>query len=161
VRLGLSVSRTMMPSLQSMTVIGSGFAEETNPVALVIGPTGVGISGNLQNLYVADTLNNRIAAIPDPIFRTTSAGTGATVSRGGSLNGPLGLEISPGGDILAANGGNGYMVTTTPDGNQISKVLLDSTGDPPGAGALFGLVPVAGQGLYYVDDNTNTLNLYN
>jgi len=161
VRLGLSVSSKTMPSLQSMTVIGSGFAEETNSVALVIGPTGVGIAGNLQNLYVADTLNNRIAAIPDPIFRTTSAGTGATVSQGGSLNGPLGLEISPGGDILAANGGNGYMVTTTPDGNQISKVLLDSTGDPPGAGALFGLVPVAGQGLYYVDDNTNTLNLYN
>jgi hypothetical protein len=160
VRLTLNASPKMMPSLQSMTVIGSGFAERTDPAALVIGPTGAGISGNLQTLYVADSLNNRIVAIPDPIFRTTSAGTGATVSQGGSLNDPLGLAISPGGDILTVNGNNGYMVTTTPDGNQISKQLLDGSGSPPGAGALFGLVPVAGQGLYYVDDATNTLNLF-
>ena len=52
------------------------------------------------------------------------------------------------------------MVTTTPDGNQVSKQLLDNNGNPPGAGALFGLVPVVGQGLYYVDDATNTLNLF-
>lgn len=160
VRMTLSVPPKMMPSLQSMTVIGSGFAERTDPAALVIGPTGAGISGNLQTLYVADSLNNRLAAIPDPIFRTTSAGTGATVSQGGSLNDPLGLTISPGGDILTANGNNGYMVTTTPDGNQISKQLLDDSGSPPGAGALFGLIPVTGQGLYYVDDATNTLNLF-
>jgi hypothetical protein len=160
VRLTLNVTRANMPSLQSMTVIGSGFAERTDPAALVIGPTGLGISGNADTAYVADSLNNRIAAIPDPLFRTTSAGIGATVSQGGSLNDPLGLTISPGGDILTVNGNNGYMVTTTPDGDQISKQLLDSSGNPPGAGALFGLVPVAGQGLYYVDDATNTLNLF-
>jgi hypothetical protein len=160
VRLALNVTRATMPSLQSMTVIGSGFAERTDPAALVIGPTGLGISGNEDTVYVADSLNNRIAAIPDPLFRTTSAGTGATVSQGGSLNDPLGLTISPGGDILTVNGNNGYLVTTTPDGNQISKQLLDSSGNPPGAGALFGLTPVTGQGLYYVDDATNTLNLF-
>jgi len=160
VRLTLNVTRATMPSLQSMTVIGSGFAERTDPAALVIGPTGLGISGNADTVYVADSLNNRITAIPDPLFRTTSAGIGATVSQGGSLNDPLGLTISPGGDILTVNGNNGYLVTTTPDGNQISKQLLDSSGNPPGAGALFGLVPVAGQGLYYVDDATNTLNLF-
>jgi hypothetical protein len=159
-RLTLNVTRTTMPSLQAMTVIGSGFAERTDPAALVIGPTGLGVSGNAETVYVADSLNNRIAAIPDPVFRTTTAGTGATVSQGGSFNDPLGLTISPGGDILTVNGNNGYMVTTTPDGNQISKQLLDSNGNPPGAGALFGLVPVVGQGLYYVDDATNTLNLF-
>jgi hypothetical protein len=37
---------------------------------------------------------------------------------------------------------------------------LDSSGNPPGAGALFGLVVVQGQGLYFVDDATNTLNLF-
>ena len=160
VRLTLNVTRKTMPSLQAMTVIGSGFAERTDPAALVIGPTGLGVSGNADTVYVADSLNNRIAAIPNPVFRTTSAGTGATVSQGGSLNDPLGLAISPGGDILTVNGNNGYLVTTTPDGNQISKQLLDSSGNPPGAGALFGLVPVVGQGLYYVDDATNTLNLF-
>jgi hypothetical protein len=161
VRLTLSVTQTTMPSLQSMTVIGSGFAERTDPAALVIGPTGLGITADSSMLYVADSLNNRIAAIPDPVFRATSGGIGATVSQGGSLNDPLGLTVSPGGNILTVNGNNGYLVTTTPDGNQISKTLLDSSGNPPGAGALFGLVPVPGQGLYYVDDATNTLNLFN
>jgi hypothetical protein len=50
-------------------------------------------------------------------------------------------------------------VETTRDGNQISKVLLDSSGSPPGAGALFGLIDQPNVGIYYVDDATNTLNL--
>jgi len=150
-----------MPSLQSITVIGSGFAERTDPVALVIGPTGVGLSGNGNLLYVADSLNNRIAAIPDPVFRVTSAGVGATLTKGGSLNDPLGLTVSPEGNVLTVNGNNGYLVITTPNGDQISKTLLDSSGTPPGNGALFGLVLVPGQGLYYVDDATNTMNLFN
>ncbi len=160
VRLTLNVTRASMPSLQSMTVIGSGLAEETNPAALVIGPTGLALNADASLLYVADSLKNRIAAIPDPVFRDTSAGTGATVSQGGGLNDPLGLAVDANGNILAANGNNGFLVTITPDGNQISKQLLDDNGTPPGAGALFGLVPVAGQGLYYVDDATNTLNLF-
>jgi hypothetical protein len=161
VRLTLDTTTNNMPSLQSITVIGSGFAERTDPAALVIGPTGLGYSASSNTLYVADSLNNRVAAIPDPVFRATSAGIGATVSQGGSLNDPLGLTVSPAGNILTVNGNNGYLVTTTPDGNQISKTLLDSSGNPPGAGALFGLIPVPGQGLYYVDDATNTLNLFN
>ena len=51
------------------------------------------------------------------------------------------------------------MVPTTPDGLQVAKTLLDSSGSPPGAGALFGLVTI-GQSVYYVDDATNTLNLF-
>jgi len=51
------------------------------------------------------------------------------------------------------------MVQTTPDGFQVSKNLLDSTGTPPGNGALFGLVTVGGS-VYYVDDASNTLNLF-
>ena len=160
VRLTLNVTHAKMPSLQSMMVIGSGFAERTDPAALVIGPTGLGMSANADTVYVADSLNNRVTAIPDPMVRATSAGIGATVSQGGSLNDPLGVTISPNGNILTVNGNNGYLVTTTPDGNQLSRQLLDSSGTPPGAGALFGLVPVAGQGLYYVDDVTNTLNLF-
>jgi DNA-binding beta-propeller fold protein YncE len=121
----------------------------------LIGPTGVGLSQNGDTLYVADSLNNRIAAIPDPVFRATSAGIGATVTQGGSLNDPLGLTVLPGGKILTMNGNNGFMVETTSDGNQINRALLDSSGNPPGAGALFGLVFAPGQGLYYVDDATN------
>ena len=40
----------------------------------------------------------------------------------------------------------------------VSMNLLDSSGSPPGNGALFGVVSV-GNSVYYVDDATNTLNL--
>jgi hypothetical protein len=160
VRLTLNGLETAMPFLQSMTVVGAGFPERTDPAALVIGPTGVDLSPGSDLLYVADSLSNRVAAIPDPVSRVTSAGIGATVTQGGSLNDPLGLAVSQAGNILTVNGNNGFLVETTPNGQQTFKILLDSSGNPPGAGALFGLVPVAGQGLYYVDDATNTLNLF-
>jgi len=148
------------PELQAITVIGSGFSERTDPAALVIGPTGLGLSTDADLLYVADSLNNRITAIPDPVFRDTSAGAGATLTQGGSLNDPLGLTVAHDGNILTVNGNNGFLVITTPNGDQVFKKLLDSSGTPPGSGALFGLVPVPGRGLYYVDDATNTLNLF-
>jgi hypothetical protein len=148
------------PELQAITVIGSGFSERTDPAALVIGPTGVGLSPGGDLLYVADSLNNRITAIPDPLFRDTSAGTGATVTQGGSLNDPLGLTVAQDGVILTVDGDDGFLVLTTPNGDQVFKKLLDSSGTPPGNGALFGLVPAPGHGLFYVDDATNTLNLF-
>jgi hypothetical protein len=75
------------------------------------------------------------------------------------LNDPLGLIVANTGDIFTVNGNNGLLVETTPAGNQIFWPYLDNSGNPPGAGALFGLV-VSGKGLYYVDDATNTLNLF-
>jgi len=159
VRLALDGLHGKMPILDSITVIGSGFPERTDPAALIIGPTGLGLNASADLLYVADSLNNRVAAIPDPVFRATSAGIGATLTQGGGLNDPLGLTLSPDGLILTVNGNNGLLVETTPDGDQIGQTFLDSSGNPPGAGALFGLVPV-GNGLYYVDDATNTLNLF-
>ncbi len=160
VRLNINVTPNSPPSLQSITAIGSGFSERTDPAALVIGPTGLGLDAKAATLYVADSLNNRIAAIPNPVTRVTSGGTGATVSQGGGLNDPLGLMVGPNGNILSVNGNNGYMIQTTPNGQQVQKVLLDNTGDPPGAGALFGLVGLSGVGTYYVDDASNTLNLF-
>jgi hypothetical protein len=161
VRLTLNIDHGSMPSLQSITVIGSGFPERTDPAALVIGPTGLGLDAIGDTLYVADSLSNRVAAIPLPLFRVSSAGTGATVTQGGSLNDPLGLTVGPAGNILTVNGNNGLLVVTTPDGQQIRTSLLDNTGNPPGAGALFGLIAVPDVGIYYVDDASNTLNLFN
>jgi len=160
VRLTLNVDRGSMPSLQSITVIGSGFPERSDPAALVIGPTGLGLDAQGDTLYVADSLSNRVAAIPLPLFRVSSAGTGATVTQGGSLNDPLGLTVGPAGNILTVNGNNGLLVVTSPDGQQIRTSLLDNTGNPPGAGALFGLIVLPDGGIYYVDDASNTLNLF-
>lgn len=176
VRIDIGVSEKTMPWIESMTVVGSGFAERTDPVALVIGPTGLGLShdcdsdpddctgnGNSSHpepvLYVADTLNNRVAVIPDAVTRSNSAGTGVTLTKGGSLNGPLGLTVAEGGHILTVNGGDGFITEITPEGVQIAKTLLDSTGTPPGVGALFGLIFEPGHGVIFVDDNTSTLNL--
>ena len=161
-RLVIKIPAFGLPFIRFDTTIGSGFPERTDPAALVIGPTGVGLGPN-GILYVADTLDSRIAGIPNPVFRVFSDGPGFTVSRGHHLNGELGLVIAPNGDILTVNSGNGKLVETTPFGFQVATRQLDSTvvmGSPPGAGALFGLAVKPGhRAVYYVDDATNTLNL--
>src|SRR3974390_3077356 len=160
VRIRLTVSAGSPPSVKSLIVIGSEFSERTDAAALVIGPTGGGLGKNKKTLYVADSLNNRITAIADPLTRHSSDHTGSTLSSGGSLNDPLGLTLAVNGNILTTNGNDGYLVKTTAKGVQKSKTLLDNTGNPPGAGTLFGLVDVPGKGVYFVDDGSNTLNLF-
>ena len=160
VRILLAVFDDDKPKVFQSTVIGSGFAERTDPAALVIGPTGVAFAILRGTLYVSDSLNNRIAAIPNALFRMNSAGTGKTVSKDGSLNDPLGMTLTPNGHILTANGNDGNLVETEPDGKQVFVKLVDNTGGPPpGAGTLFGLTVVDGIGVYSVDDGSNTLNL--
>jgi hypothetical protein len=159
VRIDLRIGSAGSPAEVSRTVIGSGFAERTDPAALVIGPTGVGLGAG-GTLFVADSLNSRVAAIPDAVSRRGSAGTGRDVSMAGALNDPLGLTVAPNGDILTVDGADGNLVETTPHGGQVAVRQLDSSGSPPGAGALFGLVVTpSGRGLYFVDDATNTLQL--
>ncbi|MFI5273821.1 MAG: hypothetical protein ACHQ4H_12380 [Ktedonobacterales bacterium] len=145
-----------VPRVEDVTVIGSGFGERTDPAALVIGPTGVGL-GRDGTLYVADSLANRIAAIPNATQRDDSAGTGRNVSTGGALNDPLGLAIAPNGDVLSVNGNDGNIVETTAHGAQVAVKTLDSQ---IGAGTLFGLaIAPNARGVIFVDDGVNTLNL--
>ena len=147
------------PTASHFTVVGSGFSERTDPNALVIGPTGVGLGSN-GRLYVADTLSNRIASIPDAMTRDSSDGSGEDVTTGQMLNNPLGLAIAPNGDILTVNAGDGFIVETTRAGAQVASKLLDNSGSPPGSGALFGLaIQPGGHGVYFVDDATNQLDL--
>jgi hypothetical protein len=162
-RLHLVITGGSPPRLAETTRIGSDFAERTDPAALVVGPTGVGLGAD-GTLYVADTVNSRIAAIPDAVGRNDSAGDGTTVNQGGALKGPLGLAIAPGGDILTTNGVNGKIVETTPSGKQAATAILDNSvvqGAPNGNGTLFGLaVAPGGAGVYFVDDGTNQLNFF-
>ncbi len=174
VRVNLRVSETKMPVLESLTVVGTGFPERTDPAALVIGPTGLGLSpfcqgeenecefrspGNEPVLYVADSLNNRVVVITNPLTRTTPSAAGMVLSSGGSLNDPLGLTVAPNGHILVVNGNDGFITEITARGAQIASKLIDNNGNPPGAGALFGVIFDQENGVVFVDDATNTLNL--
>ncbi len=151
-----------MPRVESETVIASGFGERTDPNALIIGPTGVGLSNNGDILYVADTEGNRITAVPAPLALPGPLfGAGFTVSRDNGLQNPLGLAVAPNGDVVTVNSNDGNAVETTPFGVQVATVPLDTSpaSPAPGAGTLFGLaVAPHGSGLYFVDDGTNTLN---
>jgi hypothetical protein len=160
VRLLLSIPDGRTPMLLDSTVVASGFPERTDPAALVIGPTGVAFDGDTGILYVADSLDNRIAAIPNALFRWQSAGRGFTLSKGGALNDPLGLALAPDHHVLAANGDDGNIVEMNPfTGKQVAVKLVDDMGGPPpGNGALFGLVAVS-DGVYFVDDDLNNFNL--
>lgn len=146
-----------IPQELQRTVIGSGFATRTDPAALVLGPTGVGLAAN-GTLYVADTLANRIAAIPKAALRFSTSGRGTTISAGSHLNQPLGVTIAPNGDILTVNGGDGNIVEISPVGAQVAWKTIDTSG--AGAGTLFGLaITPDNKGLYFVDDGDNTLDL--
>ncbi|HKV54152.1 MAG TPA: hypothetical protein VJN94_05855 [Candidatus Binataceae bacterium] len=161
VRIGLGVPPQnrvgLKPFILGENTIASAFPEKTDPVALIIGPTGVGL-GHDGTLYVADTFGNRIAAIPNALTRFNDAGAGVTVSTDDNLSGPLGLAVAPNRDILTVNAGDDNIVETTPSGSQVAVAPITSGG----GGSLFGLaVTPTENGIYFVDDSANTLNLFN
>jgi hypothetical protein len=161
VRLLLFIPPDGPPQIFDDTVIAKGFPERTDPVALVVGPTGAAFDDNSGTLYVADSVNNRIAAVPDALFRFFPSDGGFTVTANGDLSTPLGLSLTPDGRrLIAANGGNGYLVEIdTATGKQLSENLVDSTPPAPlGAGALFGLYATQ-NGVFFVDDDNNNFNL--
>jgi hypothetical protein len=157
VRLDVADQNGRPPVLLNATTIATGFGEELNSSALVLGPTGDALGQN-GVLYVADTVNNRIAAVPDASGRSFPMRFGFTLTSGGSLNQPLGLTIAPNGDILTVNGGDGNAVETNPFGQQVDTVTID----PLNAGGdLFGLaIAPRGHGVLFVDDGDNTLKLW-
>jgi hypothetical protein len=147
------------PLLLSAKTIATGFPEELNSSALVLGPTGDAISAN-GTLYVADTVGNRIAAVPNAPNREDAViGGGITVTSGGSLNAPLGMVLAPNGDVVTVNGNDPNAVETTPAGQQVDTVQLDPLGS---GGDLFGLTlpPNPHSGVLFVDDGDNTLKFF-
>ena len=156
VRIRLHVGNHGAPVVRSEDVIAEGFPERTDEAALVIGPTGLALSQDGSTLYVADTLDNRIAAVPGAMGRGKPiVEAGRTVTQGGFLNSPLGMTIAPNGDILTANAADGNIVETTPGGAQFPPF---DTG--AGGGGVFGLTVAPNlRGLYYVNDTENSLGL--
>ncbi len=157
VRIRLSSSAGRVPKVQSEQVVVDDIPWRDDKAALAIGPTGVALAKN-GTLYVADTLESRIIAVPDAMTRTKAlADKNITLTSGEHLNQPLGLILAPNGDILTTNAGDGKIVETTPAGQQIATAAGDAK---TGAGSLFGLATApGGRGLVYVDDGFNTLRL--
>ncbi len=152
--------RGATPRVLLSTVVADGLAVRTDPAALMIGPTGLALRPD-GILFVADTVNSRIAEIPGATFRfqPVNAGLpGATFSADPHLAGPLGLALAPNGDVLSVNAADNNLVELTPTGSLAGIRNLDAV-DPPG-GALFGLAVTTGPAaVFYVNDDANTLNV--
>ncbi len=155
-RIDLALSPSAPPTVTSSTIIGTDFPWKANKAALVLAPTGLALTLN-DTLFVDNTLNNTVSAIPNASTRTSAVTAKSTmVSKGGSLNAPLGMVLAPNGDLLIVNGNNGVITELTEAGTQVAKHTLVKGG----AGDLFGLaITPNGQGLYFVNDGTNTLAL--
>lgn len=161
-RLDLSLAPGKAPAVTRETVIGEGFGEQADKGVFVIGPTGLALGAD-GTLYVSDAIGNRITAIADAATRSSSAGTGREVTKDGLLKRPLALAMTPGGHLLVTNGLNGQVVEIDPQsGRQLGAQWIDAdkAQTPPGNGDLFGLaLTPEGDGLYYVEDDMNTLVL--
>jgi hypothetical protein len=159
-RIELSIPLGKPPVVLSKTVVASGFGQRASRDVFLIGPTGLAL-GPDNTLYVSDALENRIVAIPDATTRTSSAGTGREVTKGGLLHRPLAMLWLPNGHLLVCNAQNGQVVELDPvAGKQIYAQWVDANQaqSPPGNGDLFGMAMTPdGKGFYYVEDEMNTV----
>jgi hypothetical protein len=74
-RIRLQTEPGSPPKVLEEQVIANKIPWRNDPTALVIGPTGVALAQD-GTLYLADTLSNGIAAIPQALTRTTPVADG-------------------------------------------------------------------------------------
>jgi hypothetical protein len=178
-----------MPSVIETTIIGSGFPEENDPAALIIGPTGLGLAsgedeggdsqgGNSQsarhdhggggNSQGGDEGGNNTLYVADTVSSRIARIDGAS-HRHSSAG--IGVTVSTGGSlnmplglVIAPNGD--ILTVNAGDGNIVETTphgnqVATALLAPAGAGSLFGLAVVPnGSGIYFVDDSENQLNLF-
>jgi hypothetical protein len=149
--------------------IASEMNHRFDPAALVLGPSGLALDVPNDILYVANSADNTIYAIPSAlrIEPGNSVTPTAVYTDKQHLHGPLDLAMLPNGNLIVANSDG-----SNADPNQPSELVEFTTGgafvsqmsiDPNNGGA-FGLALTnLGSGLLRfaaVDDNTNSLTMW-
>ena len=76
------------------------------------GPTGLALDNN--NLYIADSGNNRIVVL------SFATGVATVLNPGGGLANPTGIAVDASGTIIVANTGAGNILQVTPSGTVFS-----------------------------------------
>ena len=147
------------------TGLGDNATTNALPVtgANAAGPQGFAYDATTGTLYVTDDANNSIYAIANAATATGPVVATKLPVMSGVLNVPENIVIDPvTGELFVANAGNNTLVGIDPaTGAFRGYAVLDHTAP----GALFGLAATTQATgastktvLYYVDDNTNTLN---
>lgn len=161
-RLNLAIAPGKPPAVTSQTVIASALPAQSDAGVFLIGPTGLALAPD-GTLYVSDAIGNRVIAIADAATRTNSAGQGREITKNNLLQRPLAMVLAPNNHLLVTNGLNGNIIEVDPATGQQTASLpadTDQAQSPPGSGDLFGLaLQPDGKGLYFVQDDVNTLVL--
>jgi len=170
VRLDLAVKADGTLTVQNAVIIASGYSHRTDPAALVLGPSGLFYDSARDLLYVANSADNTIYAVPDAGQLQSSNGIGTVIySDAVHLHGPLDLAMAPNGDLIVANsdGSNvdpnqpSELVEFTADGKFVAQFSVDKNN-----GGAFGIGLAAGaargQALRFaaVDDNASNLTIW-
>ncbi len=168
-RIDLNIPTNGNPTVQAMTQIASGYTVAPNAAAVVVGPTGLAYDADHDILYVASTADNEIFSIAHAKTRTSDAGMGTLVYQDNThLHGPLGLVLTPNGDLISAQGDAvnpdpsqpSELVEFTPAGQFVAQTPVDSTGLQGGA---FGVaLQKSGHQITFaaVDDSFNALEVW-
>ncbi|HXE71468.1 MAG TPA: hypothetical protein VNO81_02315 [Candidatus Nitrosotenuis sp.] len=141
-----------------------GWADGQGSEALFHGPMGLALDAD-GSLYVADFYNHRIRRVSPRGEVTTVAGDGRAASRDGpalkgSLKGPRGLALAPGGTLVIAEMLGNRIRTLDRQGNlgTLAGTGQEGVGDGPALQATF-LAPaslaVAPDGTVYVGQEAN------
>ena len=167
-RINLSIPAGSTPIVESETLIASGYATQTDPNALVLGPTGLAYDPSSDTLYVASTADNGIYAIANAGTADSDQGMGPLVVQDNThLHGPLGLVLAPNGDLIVSNGDavnadpnqTNELDEFTTAGQFVGQFQLDSGN----SGAAFGIAVSSDSGeirFVAVDDDTNALDVW-
>jgi hypothetical protein len=166
-RLDVTVDASSI-AIANMVTVAQGYIFRADPLALVVGPTGLAYDPATDVLYVASTGDNAIFAVAGAGNAIAPVNKGTVVFNDPQhLHGPLGLVSAPNGHLITGNGDAvnpdpthpSEIVEFTKQGVFIREFSLD-----PALAAPFGLATVLTHPSNFdfatVNDNTNAVAVY-